>query len=168
MGCFPNKFKPEEQKIWLKNAWWQTRNTFVRSCDLLLWLLGSHFYVIGIHCNRLFIFLFYLINGKRRQARAWSAICRDQLRHHDSKKVTHRGEKRYINKTVTNKDAKKGKNDITALTKNVEPPAQETRVVTNTSKLLKENYKLRHIIARWKGDLVQRGQIRLYASIRLD
>jgi len=54
------------------------------------------------------------------------------------------------------------------MTKNVEPPAQETRVVTNTSKLLKENYKLRHIIARWKGDLVQRGQIRICASMRLD
>jgi len=27
--------------------------------------------------------LFTFFNGKRRQARAWSAICRDQLRQHD-------------------------------------------------------------------------------------
>ena len=58
------------------------------------------------------------------------------------------GEKRYINKIVINKDTKKEKNDNTALTKNVEPPARETQIVTNTSKLLKENYKLRRIIAR--------------------
>jgi len=90
------------------------------------------------------------------------------LRHRDNKKVTHRGERRYINKTVINKHTKRGKNDNTALTKNVEPQAQETRVVTNTSKLLKDNHKLRHIIARWKGDLVQRGQIRVYASMQLN
>ena len=119
--------------------------------------------------NLQFLFYFFIFfNGKRRQARAWSDICRDQLQHHDSKNVTHRGEKRYINKTVINKDTKKGNNDNTALTKNVEPLARETRIVTNTSKLLKENYKLRRIIARWKGDWVQRGQIRVYASMRLD
>jgi len=37
------------------------------------------------------------------------------------------------------------------LTKNVEPTAKETRIVTNTSKLLKESHKLPRMIARWKG-----------------
>ena len=46
------------------------------------------------------------------------------------------------------------KNDNTALTKNDESPAQETRVVTNSSKLLKESHKLRRIIAGWKGVFV--------------
>ena len=59
-------------------------------------------------------------------------------------------------------------NDDTALTKNVEPPAQETRVVTNTLKLLKESHKLRRIIARWMDVLVQRDQIRVYACMQLD
>jgi len=90
------------------------------------------------------------------------------LRQHDSKKSTYRGEKRYSNKTVINKDAKKENNDNRALTKNVEPPAQETRVVTNASKLLKESHKLRRTIARWKAVLGQRGQIRAYASMQLD
>ena len=40
------------------------------------------------------------------------------------------------------------------MTKNVGPPAQETGVVANTSKLLKESHKLRRIIAGWMDDLV--------------
>ena len=55
-----------------------------------------------------FLFIFILFNGKRQQARAWGAICRDQLRQYDSKNSTYRGEKRYINKSVINKDAKRG------------------------------------------------------------
>jgi len=34
------------------------------------------------------VYLFILFNGKRRQTRAWSAIC--QLRQHDSKKSTYK------------------------------------------------------------------------------
>jgi len=45
-------------------------------------------------------FIFILFNGKRREARAWSAICRSQLRQYDSKKSTYRGEKWYINKSI--------------------------------------------------------------------
>ena len=53
--------------------------------------------------------LFYLFNGKRLQARAWSAICRYLLRQHDSKTSTYRGEKRCVNKTVINQDAQNWK-----------------------------------------------------------
>ena len=79
-----------------------------------------------------------------------------------------RSHARNVFKTAINTDARKEKNDNATLTKNVEPPAQETRVVTNASKLLKENHKLRRIIAGWKGDFVQRGQIRSYTSMQLD
>jgi len=34
-------------------------------------------------------------------------MCQNQLRQYDSKKSTYRGEKRYFNKSVINKDAKK-------------------------------------------------------------
>jgi len=64
--------------------------------------------VLSIFYSNYHIYIYFILfNGKRRQARAWSAICRDQLRQHDSKKSTYGGERRYINKTIINKDAKK-------------------------------------------------------------
>jgi len=49
---FPNKFTPNKQKLWWKNAWWQTRNMFVRSSDLLLlyWISVAY----SCHFGRVF------------------------------------------------------------------------------------------------------------------
>jgi len=35
----------------LKNEWWQTRNTPVKSSDLIPLILGSNSYVSGTHSN---------------------------------------------------------------------------------------------------------------------
>jgi len=51
----------------LKNAWWQARDIFVRSSDLLLYILRSlgHSYVIGIHIHSNMVILTFVKINRR-------------------------------------------------------------------------------------------------------